>query len=139
VQDLIAAIGIACFERQIVIVLLSYASVYAAVVIARERTFSRSGWTKAVTQAISTASSIAIGLALCIVALRWFALYRARKSVSKDKMLYDGIWKSMLNNAVPLEVIRDEVPTQYFAIPLLLHFIKLNFGFSQSMFLCYAL
>jgi hypothetical protein len=108
-QDLIAAIGIACVERRIVIVLLSYAGVYAAVVIARERIFSRSGWTKAVTQAISTASSIAIGLALCVLALRWFALYQARKSVRKDKKLYDGIWKSIMNDAESLAVIRDEV------------------------------
>ena len=90
-------------------VLLSYPGVYSAVVIARERTFSRSSWTKAVTQAFSTSSSTAIGLVLCIVALRWFALYRARKSVRKDKELYDGLWKSISNQSESLAVIRDEV------------------------------
>ncbi len=108
-QDLVAAIGIACFERRIVTVLLSYAGVYAAVVIARERIFSRSDWTKAVIQALSTAASIALGLALCVIALRWFALYLARKSVSKDKELYDEIWQSMMNDARSLDAIRDEV------------------------------
>ena len=90
-------------------VLLSYAGVYAALVISRERYFSRSDWTKAMMQAMSTASSTAIGLALCIFALRWVALYRARKSVSKDKKLYDGIWKSTMNDAGSLDAICHEV------------------------------
>ena len=90
-------------------VLLSYAGVYAAVVIARERTFSKSSWTKAVTQAMSTASSLAVGLALCVVVLRWFALYRAKESVSKDKEQYDVLWQSMMNDVESLGVIHDEV------------------------------
>jgi hypothetical protein len=108
----VAAIGIAFYERQFVTVLLVYTCVYASLVIAREITLLHSSWTKAVLQAVSTAASISLALALSALILRWMSVRRAWLLVRTDKERYDVMWQSMMNSPASLEwlmLIQEQV------------------------------
>jgi hypothetical protein len=111
-QDLIAAIGIVYFERRFILVLFVYAFSYIILYVARQLVASSSSLSRAFVLALANASSIALALGICALALRWIAVHRARQLVSGDKERYDVMWQSMMqvdDYREKIGAIQDEV------------------------------
>lgn len=112
VQDVVAGLGIAFFERHLVTVMSLYSTTYTAMYLINELLLLGTYWGRALTHVFYTVPPFAVVFSLTVVALRRLALRRSWQMVVADRARYDKVWEEMTSQgdaAVWLTAIRAEV------------------------------